>query len=97
MAAGNVVFMKNGSNYFVSNTGDGEGEVLPNFQLFPFFNIGVQPELINNNFNDEKEWLVSSKKCNRQQFYNKRLPVAYNRAAVINSVQLKPIFELQSK
>ena len=40
-----------------------EGEVFPNFELFPYFNIDVQPELVNNNFNDEKESLILSKKC----------------------------------
>ena len=34
--------------------GDEEGEVFQNFELFPHFNIDVQPELINNNFTDEK-------------------------------------------
>ena len=41
------------------STGDKEGEVtvFPNFELFPYFNIDVQPELVNNNFNDKKESL----------------------------------------
>ena len=42
---------------------DKDREVFPNFYLFPYFNIDVQPELVNNNFNDEKESLISSKKC----------------------------------
>ena len=46
---------------------DEEGEVFQNFELFPYFNIDVQPELINNNFTDEKDTLISSKKC-KQQF-----------------------------
>ena len=45
------------------STGDKEGEVFPNFELIPYFNMDVQPELVNNNFNDEKESLVLSKKC----------------------------------
>ena len=45
------------------STADEEGEVFPNFELFPYFNIDVQPELVNNNFNDENELLISSKKC----------------------------------
>ena len=45
------------------STGDEEGEVFPNFELLPYFNMDVQPELVNNNFNDEKESLVLSKKC----------------------------------
>ena len=36
-----------------------EGEIFPNFELLPCFNIDVQPELVNNNFNDEKESLIS--------------------------------------
>ena len=36
------------------STWDEEGEVFPNFELFPYFNIDVQPQLVNNNFNDEK-------------------------------------------
>ena len=57
--------MKNGSNNFVSKywNGDKAGEVFPNFELFLYFNIDVQPELVKNNFNDEKESLVLSKKC----------------------------------
>ena len=35
-------------------TGDEEGEIFPNFELLSFFNTDVQPELVNNNFNDEK-------------------------------------------
>ena len=40
-------------------TGDEEGEIFPNFELLPCFNIDVQPELVNNNFNGEKESLIS--------------------------------------
>ena len=48
------------------STGDEEGEVFPNFELFPYFNMDVQPELVTgNNFNDEKESLIFSKKCKR--------------------------------
>ena len=36
-----------------------EEEIFPNFELLPCFNIDVQPELVNNNFNDEKESLIS--------------------------------------
>ena len=46
------------------STGDEEGEVFQNFELFPQFNIDVQPGLVKINFNDEKESLISSKKCN---------------------------------
>ena len=35
------------------STGAEEGDVFPNFELFPYFDIDVQPELVNNNFNDE--------------------------------------------
>ena len=42
--------------------GDEEGEIFPNFELFPCFNIDVQPELVNNNFNDEKESLISRRR-----------------------------------
>ena len=38
------------------------GEVFPNFELLPCFNIDVQPELVNNNFNDEKESLISRRR-----------------------------------
>ena len=34
-------------------------EIFPNFEFLPCFNIDVQPELVNNNFNDEKESLIS--------------------------------------
>ena len=43
------------------SAGNEEGEVFPNFELFPYFNIEVQPELVNNNFIDEKESLILSK------------------------------------
>ena len=66
-ATGNVVFMKNcllmDQIILYRSTGDEEGEVFPNFELIPYFNIDVQPELVNNNFNDENESLISSKKC----------------------------------
>ena len=42
------------------STGNEEGEVFPNFELVPYFNIVVQPELVDNNFNDENESLISS-------------------------------------
>ena len=45
----------------------GEGEVFRNFELFPYFNIVIQQELVNNNFTDEKGSLISSKKCKQQQ------------------------------
>ena len=35
------------------STGDEEGEVFPNFELIPYF-INVQPELVNNLFNNKK-------------------------------------------
>ena len=44
------------------STGDEEGEIFPNFELLPCFNIDVQPELVNNNFNDEKESLISRRR-----------------------------------
>ena len=39
-----------------------EGEIFPNSELLPCFNIDVQPELVNNNFNDEKESLISRRR-----------------------------------
>ena len=50
------------------STANEEGEVFPNFELFPYFNIDVQPELVNNNFNDRKEQPILAKKCKWQQF-----------------------------
>ena len=38
------------------------GEILPNFELLLCFNIDVQPELVNNNFNDDKESLISRRR-----------------------------------
>ena len=38
------------------------GEIFSNFELLPCFNIDVQPELVNNNFNDEKESLISRRR-----------------------------------
>ena len=38
------------------------GDIFPNFELLPCFNIDVQPELVNNNFNDEKESLISRRR-----------------------------------
>ena len=61
----------------ILTTGDEEGEVFPNFELFPYFNIDVQPELVNNNFIDEKESLISSKKCKQQQFKKRNLTWDY--------------------
>ena len=52
-------------------------QVFSNFLLFPYFNTDVQPELINNNFADEKESLISSKKCKRQQFRKRNLNLKY--------------------
>ena len=47
-------------NYFVfGSIGDKEGEIFPNFESLPCFNIDVQPELVNNNFSDEKKSLIS--------------------------------------
>ena len=43
-------------------TGDEEWKIFPNFELLPCFNIDVQPELVNNNFNDEKESLISRRR-----------------------------------
>ena len=50
--------MENGSNKLFCIEVE-EGEIFPNFELLPCFNIDVQPELVNNNFNDEKESLIS--------------------------------------
>ena len=36
------------------STGDEEGEVFPKLKLFPYFNIDVQPELVNN-FDEEMQ------------------------------------------
>ena len=59
--------MENGSNKLFrielsTSTGDEEGELFPKFKLFPCFNIDVQTELENNNFNDEKESLISRRR-----------------------------------
>ena len=51
--------MKNGSVILYRSTGDKEGEVFQNFELFPYFSIDVQPELANNNFIDENESLLN--------------------------------------
>ena len=51
------------------STGDKEGEEFQHFELFPY----VQPELVNNNFNDKKGSLISSKKCKQQQFRKRNL------------------------
>ena len=48
---------KMGQIIWYRSTGDEEGEVFPNFDLFLYFNIDVQPEQVNNNFNDENESL----------------------------------------
>ena len=49
-----------------------EGEIFPNFELLPRFNIDVQPELVNNNFNDENESLILRwRNCTWQQFKSK--------------------------
>ena len=32
------------------STGDEKGEVFTNFELFFYFNIDIQPELVKNNF-----------------------------------------------
>ena len=63
----NVVFMENGSNKLFRieepwSTGDEDGEIFPNFELLPCFNIDAQPELVNNNFNDKKESLISRRR-----------------------------------
>ena len=42
--------------------------MFPNFELFPYFNINVQPLLVNDNSTDEKELRMSLKKCKGQQF-----------------------------
>ena len=38
---------------------DKEGEVFPNFELFPYLNTDVQPDLESNNFIDEKGSLIA--------------------------------------
>ena len=71
--------MENGSNklfrieVLVLETTE-EREIFPNFELLPFFNIDVQPEMVNNNFKDEKESLISRRRNaidNGQQFKSK--------------------------
>ena len=57
--------MENGSNklfHIEVLPRDEEGEIFPNFDILPCFNIGVQPELVNNNFNYEKESLISRRR-----------------------------------
>ena len=57
--------MENGSNklfHIEVLPRDEEGEIFPNFDKLPCFNIGVQPELVNNNFNYEKESLISHRR-----------------------------------
>ena len=49
------------------SSGDKDGERFPNIELFPYFKINVQPELLNNSFNDEKVSLILSRKCKRRQ------------------------------
>ena len=36
--------------------------MFPNFELLPSFHIDVQPELVDNNFNDEKQSLISRRR-----------------------------------
>ena len=71
--------MENGSNklfrieVLVLETTE-EWEIFPNFELLPCFNIDVQPEMVNNNFKDEKESLISRRRNaidNGQQFKSK--------------------------
>ena len=66
--------MKNRSNYFVSKYWRRRGRSILSFELliFHYFNIDVQPQLVNNNFNEENESLVSSKKWKWQQFNKKK-------------------------
>ena len=45
-------------NILYRSIGNEEEEVFPNFEVFPYFDINVQPELVNNSFNDEKELLI---------------------------------------
>ena len=37
------------------NIRDEEGEILPNFELFPGFNFDVQPEIATNDLNEEQQ------------------------------------------
>ena len=67
--------MENGSNklFRIEVLGE-EGEIFPNFELLPCFNIDVQPELVNNNFNDEKESLISRRRnANDRNSSNQKL------------------------
>ena len=68
--------MENRSNklfhFEVLSIGDEEGEIFPNFVLLACFNIDVQPELVNNNFNDEKESLISRRRNANDNSSNKK-------------------------
>ena len=51
-----------------------ERAIFPNFELLPCFNIDVQPGMVNNSFNAEKELLISRRRNandNCQQFKSK--------------------------
>ena len=63
-AADNVVFMKNGSNklFCIDVLETKREKYFQNLSYFPYFNIDVQPELVNGNFNDEKESLMSRRR-----------------------------------
>ena len=69
--------MENGSNklfrteVLVLETTE-EGEIFPNFELLPCFNIDVQAEMINNNFNDEKESVISRRRNANDDSSNQR-------------------------
>ena len=73
--------------------GDEEGEEFQNFELFPHFNINVQPELVNNNFTDEKGPLISSKKCKQQQFRKRILTLEYGIVGCSRTRAMTSIYE----
>ena len=54
------------------SSGEEEREIFANFELFPYFNIDVQPELINNNFGDKKESLISRRRNANDNSSNKK-------------------------
>ena len=72
--------MENGSNKFfyievlVLETKP-RGEIFPILSYFPCFNVDVQPELVNYNFNDEKESLISRRRMQMTTVQTKKSKV----------------------